>query len=312
YTGAKDVDEAKEAIFRILQNKGEARVIYFHGWSGLGASTVLRSIAEVIPSKRTTPELCFDKIIHIDCSEWKGRRTLQRAIAEELQLDSSIMAILDKQDIDDDFNGVNEISRDEITTVSREIYHNLKDNRFMLIFHSRSDDEIDFFPLGVPSFGKFTENIMIWTYRRRILTITEHEEHKVIQKLRYTHLLAYDRENYLTSGELYALLCKETALIVDDYPCMRGLNPMMVADCYVYTLFLQRSFHNKTSSDWVGVASNCWICDGILQKDITLEICDTLHRDISWECDDNVLTKFKKDSKLPFLVVKEDGVYEEG
>ncbi|XP_044443760.1 uncharacterized protein [Triticum aestivum] len=222
------------------------------------------------------------------------------------------MAILDKQDIDDDFNGVNEISRDEIITVSREIYHNLKDNRFMLIFHSRGDDEIDFFPLGVPSFGKFTENIMIWTYRRRILTITEHEEHKVIQKLRYTHLLAYDREKYLTSGELYALLCKETALIVDDYPCMRGLNPMMVADCYVYTLFLQRSFHNKTSSDWVGVASNCWICDGILQKDITLEICDTLHRDISWECDDNVLTKFKKDSKLPFLVVKEDGVYEEG
>ncbi|KAM3297755.1 hypothetical protein ACQJBY_039616 [Aegilops geniculata] len=312
FTNAKDVDGAREELFQILRNKGEERVIYFHGWSGLGASTVLRSIAEVIPSKRTTPELCFDKIIHIDCSEWKGRRALQRAIAEELQLDSSVMDILDKQDIDDDFSGVNEISRDEITKVSREIYHTLKDNRFMLIFHSGSDDEIDFSPLGVPSCGKFKENIMIWTYRTRILTIREYEEHKLVQNLRHTHLLAYDRERYLSNKQVYALLCKEAALIVDDYPCMRGLNPMMVADCYVYTLFLQRSFHNKTNSDWVGVASNCWICDGILQKDITLEIRDVLHREISWECDDNVLTKFKYDFKLPFLVVKEDGVYKEG
>ncbi|XP_044425090.1 uncharacterized protein [Triticum aestivum] len=312
FTNAIDVDGAREAIFRILRNKGEERVIYFHGWSGLGASTVLRSIAEVIPSKRTTPELCFDKIIHIDCSEWKGRRALQRAIAEELHLGSSVMDVLDKQDGDDDFNGVDKISRDEITIVSEEIYHIMKDSRFILIFHSGVDDEIDLYPLGIPSFGKFTKNIMIWTYKRRILTITEYEQHKLIQKLRYTHLLAYDREKYLTSGQLYALLCKEAALIAAHYQCLWGVSPMKVVDCYVYTLFLQRSFHNKTNSDWVGVASNCWICDGILQKDITLEIRDVLHREISWECDDNVLAKFKKDFKLPFLVVKEDGVYEEG
>jgi hypothetical protein len=63
------------------------KVIYIDGWDGFGASAILRSIAEVLPSRRTTPELCFDRIIYIDCSEWKNRRAVQRSIAEELELD---------------------------------------------------------------------------------------------------------------------------------------------------------------------------------------------------------------------------------
>ena len=80
------IDDHKEEIFQILQ--GDRRVIYFHGWDGFGASVVLRSIAEVLPYRRTTPELCFDRIIYVDCSEWKNRRAAQRAIAEELELDN--------------------------------------------------------------------------------------------------------------------------------------------------------------------------------------------------------------------------------
>ena len=54
------------------------KAVYFEGWNGLGASAVLRAIAEHPP-----PSLWekFDKIIHIDCTRWKSRRALQRAIS---------------------------------------------------------------------------------------------------------------------------------------------------------------------------------------------------------------------------------------
>ncbi|KAF7098524.1 hypothetical protein CFC21_100260 [Triticum aestivum] len=308
----RNVDGSRENIFQILRTMGDKRVIYLHGWDGLGASAVLRSIAEVLPYRRTTPELCFDKIIHIDCSDWKNRRGLQRAIAEELELESSIMAVLDKQDEEDDFQGVDESSRNEIGSVSRAIDHILKYNRFVFIFHNGGDNEIvDLFNCGVPLVTSFGDNVIIWTYKRRVLTIKKYDQHELLHKLRYTHLLAYDRMERLLSGQLYALLRKEAEIIVPGNPCTERFSPMVVVDCCLYKLFLQCGFC-KTNSGWDGLASSYWICDGILPKDITTEIGDALHREIRWECDDNVLIEFKKHFKLPFLIVKEDDVYKEG
>ncbi|XBI04189.1 hypothetical protein VPH35_132523 [Triticum aestivum] len=310
------VDGSREEIFRILQGSTDYKVIYFHGWDGLGASVVLRSIAEVLPYRRTTPELCFDKIIHIDCSDWKNRRGLQRAIAEELELASSIMAVMNKQDEEDDFDGVDESSRNEITSVSREIHNILKYNRFVLIFHNGSDNEIvDLVNFGVPPITSFGDNVMIWTYRRMMLTIKECKQYETLHELRYTHLWVHDSMEYLaeyppSEKQFYALLCKVAEIIVAGKPCTQGVNPMVVVDCCLYKLFLQCGFY-KTNFDWDGLDSSFWLCDEILPKDITLEMSDALHREISWECDDDVLTKIKKHFKLPFLVVKEDGVYEE-
>ncbi|KAM3214836.1 hypothetical protein ACQJBY_067033 [Aegilops geniculata] len=308
----RDIDGSREHIFRILRTVGTRRVIYFHGWNGLGASVVLRSIAEVLPSRATNPELCFDKIIHIDCSDWKNRRGLQRAIAEELEIESSIMAVLDKQDEEDDFDGVDESSRNEIGSVSRAIDHILKYNRFVLIFHNGGDNEIaDLFNCGVPLVTSFGDNVIIWTYKRRMLTIKGYGQHELLHELRYTHLLVYDRMEYLATGQLYALLCKEADIIVACNPCIQGVNQTMVVNCSLYKLFLQSSA-SKINSNWVDVASNYWICDGILEKDITLEMRAALHREITWKCDGDVLTEFKRHFKLPFLIVKEDDVYEEG
>ncbi|XBI41597.1 hypothetical protein VPH35_126046 [Triticum aestivum] len=254
-------------IFIILQ--GDRRVIYFHGWDGFGASVVLRSIAE-------------------------------RAIAEELELESSIMAILDNQDEQDDFDGSDERSRNEITSVSREINNILKNSRFVLIFHNGSDNEIvDLFNFGVPPITSFGDNVMIWAYRRRMLTIKKYEEDELLHELRYTHLFIYDRMGFLAD------------IIVARNPCIQGVNQLMVVHCCLYKLFLQCSV-SKNNSNWVDVASNYWICDGILEKDITLETSAALHREITWKCDDNVLTKFKAHFKLSFLIVKEDDVYEDG
>lgn len=76
--------------------------IYFDGWHGLGASAVLRAIAEHPP-----PSLLekFNKIIHIDHSRWTSRRALQRAIAEEVKLIQQVAADFGRQDEEDDFKG---------------------------------------------------------------------------------------------------------------------------------------------------------------------------------------------------------------
>ncbi|WVZ83879.1 hypothetical protein U9M48_030975 [Paspalum notatum var. saurae] len=69
----------------------------------------------------------FDRIIHVDCSRWKSRRALQRAIADELKLPRAVMAAFDRQDGDDDFSKVDESSRAEIEDVTREIYQTVRD-----------------------------------------------------------------------------------------------------------------------------------------------------------------------------------------
>ncbi|EMS60688.1 hypothetical protein TRIUR3_27114 [Triticum urartu] len=168
---AKDVDEAREEIFRVLPMMDRSvRIIYFDGWGGFGVSAVLRSIAKVLPSVRTAPELCFDRIIHIDCSEWKSERTMQRLIAEELKLDHSVISILDKQDEEDDFSGVDESSRSVIERVGLMIHQTLRGSKFMMIFLNGSDVEFDVGAFG-PPFARFGDNMMIWAFKRRFLTM---------------------------------------------------------------------------------------------------------------------------------------------
>jgi hypothetical protein len=79
-----------------------SEVIHFEGWLGLGASAVLRAIAEQSP-----PSLLerFDKIIHIDCSRWKSRRALQKVIVDELKLKltQQVAADFERQDDEDDW-----------------------------------------------------------------------------------------------------------------------------------------------------------------------------------------------------------------
>ncbi|KAI4963258.1 hypothetical protein ZWY2020_016901, partial [Hordeum vulgare] len=230
-------------------------------------------------------------IAHIGKIE-EGCRGQSRGIGAQ----SSTMAILDEQDEEDDFNGVAESSRNEMTSVSREIYEILKYNKFALIFHNGSDNEfVDLTNFGVPPITSFGDNLMIWCYRRGILTIQNDRKHELVKELRYTHVLLCGMIEDLLSGDWYALLCKEAAIIIAGNPCIQiqGVNPMMVVDCCLYKLFLQCSF-DKTNSAWGDLVSSYWICDGILQKDITLEINDALHREIRWEWDDDMV--YEEDS----------------
>jgi hypothetical protein len=79
------VDAAEEHILDLLKadtstaGRSKGNVIYFNGWQGLGASAVLRAVAQCLASSSDAPEgLRFDKIMHIDCLKWESRRALQR------------------------------------------------------------------------------------------------------------------------------------------------------------------------------------------------------------------------------------------
>ncbi|XP_044343658.1 uncharacterized protein [Triticum aestivum] len=314
-----DVDGAREEILRILERGSYVKTIYFHGWDGFGASPVLRSIAEMLQCSGTTPELCFDKLIYIDCSEWKNRRAVQRAIAEELDLDCSVMAILDEQDEEDDCNGVDESSRDDIDNVGQVIAQALMDTKLMMIFLNGSDEEIDLSTFGIPHFGRYGNNMMIWTFSRSWLTM-DHDLEQAVDKLRYTHNFVYVYKGIreLPGSKFYGLLQQQGAAIVARAACMMDIDLAVVANCCLYELFLRYNFHNATKRkfDWAAHASNYWMSDGIIEGDKARDISNALHREINWECDatlvDNVLKKFMEDSEPPFLVLKDEEIYKEG
>jgi hypothetical protein len=206
-------------------------------------------------------ELCFDKVIYIDCSAWESTRQMQRKIAEELQLDLGTLAMFDKQDEEDDFNGVDRGSRDVILSVSQVILRTLFHTKLMMIFLNGSDDEIDINRFGINP--DLLDHVVVWTFERQALSIHDYGHYKaeIKDKLRYAHILFYI--NALSdSSDFVALLHEVAANRVARQPCMRGIDITMVTECCLYELFLQHSFHRASGFDWVAQAPNYWMCYG--------------------------------------------------
>ncbi|GJN34514.1 hypothetical protein PR202_gb23181 [Eleusine coracana subsp. coracana] len=142
---------------------GKDNVIYFDGWDGLGATTVLRNVAQRLAvAVEPHAGLRFDRIIHIDCSKWESKRAVQRAIAEQLKLPDEVMEMLDQQDEEDDYHGLEQGSRAEVPQVVREIYQSIQNSRFLVIFFNGSNEEIDLTNLG---FHLYSSNKVLWTFQ---------------------------------------------------------------------------------------------------------------------------------------------------
>jgi hypothetical protein len=299
-------------------------VIYFNGWDGLGTKAFLRSIAQKVLEDLEAPseQIWFDRIVYLDCSAWNGRRAMQRTIAEEIKLDNKTMAMFDEQDEEDDFNGVDQGSRDVIRGVATEIYETLKDSKFLILFLNGSDEEIDVSSMGIPPFSEFRNHAMIWAFSRgSSLTLNSRASmSKRAGKFRYTHKF-YNCFSGLWQVYDHVLDCVAAA-IAAGYSSMRSMDTSntMVKDCCLYELCLQYNFHRTTKFDWVAHASNYWICDGIIKGDTAKEISAALRREIiTWECDDAVLDDVFPRVMLsarrpPYMrAVKEGGWgYEEG
>ncbi|XBI77191.1 hypothetical protein VPH35_070348 [Triticum aestivum] len=272
-------------------NDERIKSIFFGGLAcGVGASAVLRATAELAKSERSDPDMRkhFEKVIHVenppplslihvDCSFWNNRRTMQRAIAEELHL-GHVMPIFDKQDNDDDFRGVD--SRD---TKHSEIYLSLANKRFLMIFHYGGEEDIDLAACGIPNpaFGTYASGKLLWSSYGRFKLTEEKIKLKTISA--YSRVIyldpMYQMYSELPSQLLRRSLHEEVAEVIGHIG-MYDVNRATVLDCFMYSLFLTEQLHGKSISvdyGWDTHACNTWICDGILQGDKACDVGSALY-----------------------------------
>ncbi|KAJ1266899.1 hypothetical protein BS78_07G015400 [Paspalum vaginatum] len=313
---ARDVAGAREGILDLIQNNPRSNItIYFHGWNGFGATAVLRSIPQALVTMRDPPpKLCFDKKIYIDCSTWESKRVMQRKITEELKLDQRTRAMFEEQDEEDDFNGVDHVSRDVVWEVSAVIEESLRGSRIIVVFlnGSNNGEVITLSDFGIPEYYC----TIVWTFSRRFVTMDEFQYLKDIAKLgeslRRTNLLIYtlNKPTGLSDSQLNALLYEEAASIVARYPFMQDMGLNMVTECWRYGFFLRRSSHSTIGLDWAAHAPNFWVCDGVIQGDRAREISNALESEISYGGDSSLLNevfaRMMQHSETSHLVVEHE------
>jgi hypothetical protein len=239
------------------------------GWSGegVGASAILRATVELLKSGRSHPDTTqhFGKVIHVDYSLCKNRRDMQRAIAKELNL-GHLMPIFDKQDEDDDFEGIAVSSRKEIESIGSEIYAFLRNKRFLMIFHYEGEEDIDLAECGIPNpeFGIYSTGKLLWSGYGRFQPLRR--KGRLKSNSAYFKRITIHPDNVNTKQLLHHLLKKEAAEVI-DYTGIDNINPSIVLDCFLYSLFLvEKGGRNRSNIDyeWDTHACNYWICDGIL------------------------------------------------
>ncbi|KAF8712659.1 hypothetical protein HU200_028418 [Digitaria exilis] len=313
------INGAREEIFDLIRRDPNKNInIYFDGWCGFRAATVLRSVPQVLPSmKDRPPKLCFGRIIYVDCSSWISKRTMQKVIAQQLRLNNDTMAMFDEHDEEDDFNGVDLGSRDAIRSVATMIDETLRESRFIMIFINGSDKEVVLGTLGIP---EHSDCVVLWTFSARLITMRAYgHQDEIKKKLIYTDVFLWsNRPGFLPRYEFIALFHEEASYIAARYPCMRGMELKRVVDCCLYGLLLTyHTFRSTTGFAWSAHAPNFWICDGIILGDSAWEISNALHPEISFDCDvgmlEEVLDILNTDPKSPFLLLDSRlrDVYEE-
>ncbi|KAM3391595.1 hypothetical protein ACQJBY_012969 [Aegilops geniculata] len=257
---ADTIDAAAERILDELKNtRSRENAIYFDGWDGLGASSVLQAVAERLDPKEQTrpPGLEFEQVIHIDSSKWESRRAVQMEISEQLKLPGWVRKMFGKQNEEDDFSGIAQGSRTKIAEVTAEIHRSMQSRRFLLVLHNGSSEEIDTFNLGLSLYG-YLSSKMLWTFQGRFRLDPKLRDKVVAKNTTDILLLAsrfkrdpQDLWSYLVHEEATQVSCKQAAT---------------VAKCYSYMLERSYMSQNIIDYEWTLHAPNFWICDGIIQQ----------------------------------------------
>ncbi|KAF0894113.1 hypothetical protein E2562_034681 [Oryza meyeriana var. granulata] len=291
---ADSIDEAADKVINLLEDTSKGNVMYFHGWAGLGASSVLRAVAKRLkPSSSSSSSRAvaaadggrsrWEKIIHVDCSVWQSKRAMQKAIAQELELPWSVTAMFDQHDEDDDFSGVDQSARGAIPDVNRAIYSILANLTFLVVFHNGSGSYIDLLECGVPVITGTMGKMLLWTSRSRfrIFFIREDDEDKKDwEKLVGLSDVAINAYSAHILGILAMLLHEEAeeAARYSGVPQSAGMSTELVKKCIAYQLMLIQQ-HRDYPQHWSTHAANYWVCSGIIQ---TLET-SSVHSWEAWE-----------------------------
>ncbi|XP_040378892.1 uncharacterized protein LOC102720701 isoform X1 [Oryza brachyantha] len=265
-------------------------VIYVEGAVGLGSSTILKEVAKRLRAEKL-------KIIHVDCSLWQSKRALQKAIAQELELPWSVMALFDHHDEEDDFDGVEQGARGVIPDVTRAIFSNLATSRtFLVVFHNGGGGFIDLQECGVP----LIKGLYLWTSQVRFgpwhgrPTLPPQEVVGPSDAAIFALLI----------GGLYLL--HEEAAEVARYTGVPkpGMSPEVVKECINYYKVVRLVCGNNHGIDWATHAANLWVCSGIIQSYGGMpawEIAQALQTNLRLDWDDHLNTNKWKLQKLQIV-----------
>uniref|UniRef100_A0A0E0KM77 Disease resistance protein At4g27190-like leucine-rich repeats domain-containing protein n=1 Tax=Oryza punctata TaxID=4537 RepID=A0A0E0KM77_ORYPU len=280
---ATDIDEAADRVIELLKDTSKGNVMYFNGWQGLGASSVVTAVAKRL--MRPSPgRSSWDKIIHVDCSVWQSKRALQKAIAQELELPWSVMALFDQQDEDDDFSGVEQSDRGVIPDVRQAIFSILANRTFLVIFHNGSNAYIDLLECGVPVITGLLNKTVLWTYRSIFWIVgirkNSKEDRDKLAGLSDVAIYVYPTEdNEYDEEKFLTMLLHQVAEEVARYtgvPQSAGMSTELVKKCIKYLSMLRRQVEDFTQH-WDTHAANYLVCSGIIQTS------DTSHSSSAWE-----------------------------
>ncbi|WVZ83895.1 hypothetical protein U9M48_030990 [Paspalum notatum var. saurae] len=298
---ADNINDAAEKIIGFLKGPNTGDVIYFNGWVGLGASPVLKAVVERLtrPSSASAStagkgggtrmeEVGVDKVIHIDCSQWRNKRALQRAIAEELKLPQRVLAIFDQQDEEDDYDGVEQGSRGVIPRVKWAIFNELSSCTFLVVFHNGSGSYIDLWECGVPLMGVASKKVLWATSQGRFHIRPEQGMTKESAGSSDVAILAEPaRDSDDFARRLLHIEAEEVAGLGLGHH--NSMSPKVVLGCLLYRALR----HEEYGIDWATHAANYWVCDGgilpvngdaiINGGTSAWEICDAVHRNINLE-----------------------------
>ncbi|CAN6203197.1 unnamed protein product [Urochloa humidicola] len=274
---ADTIDEAAEEILEVLKESISSRdnVFYFDGWDGLGASAVLRAVAQgstsTAQSGTAGPE--FEQVIHIDCSKWESRRALQRAVAEQLDLPAQVMEIFDRENEEDDFLGVSQGSRVELEQIFREMQKQILTRRLLVIFHNGSSEEIDLASCcGFPLAG-YSASKVLWTFQGRFRVKPRMKVDTAMESAGTTDVfITVDVDTEKGQEELWSyLVLQEAEEVVAACKVNTGSRdiinePARVAECFVYMLELCCRGSQWIDYDLNTHGANYWVCDGIVRQ----------------------------------------------
>ncbi|TVU41916.1 hypothetical protein EJB05_15475, partial [Eragrostis curvula] len=293
---ADTIDAAAEQILIELE-EGPARdmssrnnVFYFDGWDGLGASAVLRAIARRLTAATSKQErpvassvgsisvptgLEFEHVIHVDCSKWESRRALQRSVAMQLGISADVMEMFDKQDEEDDFHGVAQDSRVELSQVVKEMYQHIQklNHRFLIIFHNGSSEEINLARCCGFTLSGYSTNKVLWTFQGRLRLKPQAKVDSAMKSAGMTDAflsaipLNKDPQKlwpYLVHEEAEELVAAQHN--INTVPHSKIDQPALVEECLLYMLELCSRGHQSIDYDFTTHGAGYWICDGIIKQ----------------------------------------------
>ncbi|CAL5006140.1 unnamed protein product [Urochloa decumbens] len=287
---ADNTDSAAEEIIAFLGSTRQESVIYFDGWyrGGLGASAILKAVVERFRSSSlgaATRKAVggLDKIIHIDCSLWQSKRSLQKAIGEELKLPKKVMDFFNHCDDEDDFDGLKQADRGVILEVKWVIFSELSNCKFLVVFHNGSGNYVDLWECGVPVMGPMNKRVL-WTSRGkfRLHGIQNIEDVKAFAGLSDMAMSFGPRikvdEKDAVKDFFRHFLHAEAGEVASRYNGVPD-DTKIVLECILYKVMIQKD----NDINWGTHAANYWVCDGIIHEAngcgrSAWEIGDALHR----------------------------------